>query len=203
VSWPAAELAGPRVSWPTGFDPAGRAAVVRLVTAVMELDGAVGWLGVPAPAEVGSWLDGVLADVAADQARLAVVADGDHQVAGLGRWVRYDKPTQAMNADIKQVMVSPAARGRGLARLLVGALIADARAAGIETLTLDVRGNNHAAMALYESFGFTVHGRRPDFVAIGDERWDQVMYGLDLRAAGAALRRHGARPIGPGSSALR
>jgi ribosomal protein S18 acetylase RimI-like enzyme len=177
--------------------------VERLVIAVMERGGAVGWTGVPTPAEVGTWLDGVLAEVAAGEARLAVVADGPHRLAGLGRWVRYDKPTLAVNADIKQVMIDPAARGRGLARLLVGALVADAAAAGIETLTLDVRGNNHAAMALYESFGFVVHGRHPDFVAVGDERWDQVMYGLDLRTAGAALRRHGARPIGPGSSELR
>jgi ribosomal protein S18 acetylase RimI-like enzyme len=196
-------LGGPAVWWPTALDLAERAGVERLVTAVMERAGAVGWTGVPAPGEIAGWLDGVLAEVAVGDARLAVVADGAHRVAGLGRWVRYDKPTLAVNADIKQVMVDPAARGRGLARLLVGALVADAAAAGIETLTLDVRGNNHAAMALYESFGFVVHGRHPNFVAVGDERWDQVMYGLDLRTAGTPPRRHGARPIGPGSAELR
>jgi ribosomal protein S18 acetylase RimI-like enzyme len=126
-----------------------------------------------------------------------VAYDGDRLV-GCAGWRAHGN-----DAELKRMYTAPAARGRGLARLLVGALVADAAAAGIETLTLDVRGNNHAAMALYESFGFVVHGRRPDFVAVGDERWDQVMYGLDLRAAGAALRRHGARPIGPGSSGLR
>jgi hypothetical protein len=58
-------------------------------------------------------------------------------------------------------------------------------------------------MALYESCGFDVRGRLPDFVAVGDERWDRVIYSQDLRPADAALRRHGARPIGPGASTLR
>jgi ribosomal protein S18 acetylase RimI-like enzyme len=194
---------GPRVRWPTGFDPAERAGVVQLVTAVMQAGGAVGWIGVPTPGEIETWLTGVLGDVGRGRARLAVVADPELGVAGLGRWVRYDKPTLSGNADVQQVMVHPAARGRGLARMLVAALVADAAERGVETLTLDVRGNNQAAMVLYESFGFRVRGRLPDFVGVGDERWDQVLYALDLRDAGAPLRRHGARPIGPGASELR
>jgi ribosomal protein S18 acetylase RimI-like enzyme len=100
-------------------------------------------------------------------------------------------------------MVHPGERGRGLARALVAALIDDARGHGVETLTLDVRGNNHGAMALYEMFGFQVAGRLPDFVAVGAERWDRVLYRLDLRSADTAVRRHGARPVGPGASPLR
>ena len=79
----------------------------------------------------------------------------------------------------------------------------DARAKRVETLTLDVRGNNHAAMALYESLGFEVYGRLPDFVAVGDERWDRVLYRLDLRTADWPLRRHGDRPVGAGASTVR
>jgi hypothetical protein len=73
----------------------------------------------------------------------------------------------------------------------------------VETLTLDVRGNNHAAMALYESLGFEAYGRLPDFVAVGDERWDRVLYRLDLRTADWPLRRHGAQPVGAGASTVR
>ena len=102
-----------------------------------------------------------------------------------------------------RLVVDPAARGQGLGRTLVAALVDDARERGVETLTLDVRGNNHAAMVLYESFGFQVVGRLPDFVAVGAERWDRVLYRLDLRSADAPVRRHGARPVGPGASSWR
>jgi ribosomal protein S18 acetylase RimI-like enzyme len=190
------------VRWPAAASPELYDAVHRVVTAVMEHGGAVGWLGVPTRDETVAWLDGILAAVAADQARFAVLSDRD-RIEALGRWARYEKPTVAVNADIQQVMVHPAARGRGLARMIVAALVADARRHGVETLTLDVRGNNHAAMALYESLGFTVCGRLPDFVAVGDDRWDRVLFRLDLRRADAPIRRHGGRPIGLGASGLR
>jgi len=86
--------------------------------------------------------------------------------------------------------------------VVVDALVDTARAAGIETVILDVRGNNPAAMALYERTGFVVYGRLPDFVAVGNERFDRVCYRRDLRPAGeATLARHGGRPVGPGWSA--
>lgn len=183
-------------------DPATHRAVHRVVAAVMADGGAVGWLGVPTRTETDAWLAGILAAVGAGTARMAVLRAGE-RIEALGRWLRYEKPTVARNGEIQQVMVHPAARGRGLARRLVTALVADARGRGVETLTLDVRGNNHLAMALYESIGFVVYGRLPDFVAVGDQRWDRVLYRLDLRAADAAVRRYGGRPIGPGSSRAR
>ena len=43
-------------------------------------------------------------------------------------------------------------------------LVAQARAAGVETLTLQCRGNNHGAIRLYQRLGFTEYGRLADFV---------------------------------------
>lgn len=189
------------VSWLAGVDEALVDAVDRVVRAVMERAGAVGWLHVPDRAETARWLAEIAAEVAAGRTRAALVTAGG-RLEALGRWTWYAKPAVAVNAEVLQVMVHPDARGRGLAALLVGALVADARAAGVETLTLDVRGNNHAAMALYEAHGFEVAGRLPDFVAVGDERWDRVLYRLDLRAGGYPVRRHGPRPIGPGASTV-
>ena len=177
-------------------------AVHRVVEAVMRLGGAVGWVDVPDRAETAGWLAGIAAEVAAGRTRMALLCV-DGQVEALGRWTRYAKSTVAVNGEVLQVMVHPDARGRRLARRLVAALVDDARAQRVETLTLDVRGNNHAAMALYESLGFEVYGRLPDFVAVGDERWDRVLYRLDLRTADWPLRRQGARPIGAGASIAR
>ena len=190
------------VRWVGAADGVIRAEVARVVTAVTADAGAVGWTGVPSGPQIAAWLDEILAAVGAGVARFAVVLAGG-RVEALGRWERYRKETVALNADVQQVMVHPAARAGGLARTLVTALVEDARAHGVEVLTLDVRGNNHAAMALYESCGFGVRGRLPDFVAVGDERWDRVLYSQDLRRPDAALRRRGARPIGPGASTLR
>lgn len=177
-------------------------ALHRVVEGVMRLGGAVGWVTVPTRAETVGWLAELAAEVGTGRSRVAVVSIAG-RVEGVGRWTRYAKPAVAVNADVRQVMVHPDARGRGLARRLVDVLVADCRARGVETLTLDVRGNNHAAMALYESVGFIVCGRLPDFVAVGDERWDRVLYRLDLRTGEYPVRRHGARPVGPGASIVR
>jgi ribosomal protein S18 acetylase RimI-like enzyme len=190
------------IDWLDKVDEATIDAAHRVVRAVMELGGAVGWVHVPDRTETAEWLTDIAAEVAAGRTRMAVVSAGG-RVEALGRWTWYAKPTVGLNAEVLQVMVHPGTRGQGLARLLVGALVADARDRRVETLTLDVRGNNHAAMALYESFGFEVSGRLPDFVAVGDDRWDRVLYRLDLRTADYPVRRHGMRPVGPGASIVR
>lgn len=190
------------LGWLEAPDEAAIDAAHRVVEAVLQLGGAVGWVHVPDRAETAEWLTGIAAEVAAGRTRMAVVSVGG-RVEALGRWTWYAKPAVGVNGEVLQVMVHPDGRAQGLARLLVGALVDDARAHRVETLTLDVRGNNHAAMALYESFGFEVSGRLPDFVAVGDERWDRVLYRLDLRTGDYPVRRHGMRPVGPGASTVR
>jgi ribosomal protein S18 acetylase RimI-like enzyme len=77
--------------------------------------------------------------------------------------------------------VDAAVHGRGVGRALATALIADARRAGIEVLTLDARGDNSGALRPYRSLGFTGYGRLPDFVAVGERRCDKVFCMLDFR----------------------
>ncbi|SMX70971.1 hypothetical protein BI49514_00700 [Brevibacterium iodinum ATCC 49514] len=48
-------------------------------------------------------------------------------------------------------------------------------------VTLALRGDNAAAIGLYESLGFTRYGRLPGFVAVGEKRYDTLLYSLDLR----------------------
>ncbi len=57
-------------------------------------------------------------------------------------------------ADVMTVAVTPQARGAGLGRRLLRALVA--LAAGAEALMLEVRADNGAARALYGSEGFEV-----------------------------------------------
>ena len=177
---------------PTADDRAGLA---DLVAEVVAAGGAVGWLEAPAPAEVDAWLSEALAG----GARFALARD-DGRVVGCGYWQRHLGPVLRRNAQLSKLMTAPRARGRGVARLVATALVDDARAAGVEVLTLAARGNNHAALGLYASLGFATTGRRPDFVAVGDERFDEVLMHLDLRTDPGGLVRYGGLRSGPGST---
>lgn len=99
-------------------------------------------------------------------------------------WLRYGWPTHRPHADLEKVAVDAAAHGRGVGRALTAALIADAREAGIEVLTLDARGDNTNARRLYRSLGFTEYGRLPGFVAVCERRYDKVFCMLDFRRQG-------------------
>lgn len=150
-------------------------------------DGApLGWIDPPSFAEIATLLGGVVADAEKGDAGL-VVARADGELAGLGYWRRYTRPTNRPHADLERVAVAGKAQGNGVGRALTTALVDGARAAGIEVLTLDARGDNATALGLYRSIGFTEYGRLPDFVAVGQRRYDKVFYMIDLRSAGGAL----------------
>lgn len=61
---------------------------------------------------------------------------------------------------VTNVAVHPHARRRGVARALIDSVFARGRAAGSRMILLEVRPSNAEAIALYESFGFHVVGRR-------------------------------------------
>jgi [ribosomal protein S18]-alanine N-acetyltransferase len=68
---------------------------------------------------------------------------------------------------ILTVGVLPAARRRGVGRLLVRALIAEARRRRASEVLLEVREDNHAAQRLYAAEGFTVLGKRRGYYEQG------------------------------------
>lgn len=184
-----------RLRWLTDPDDRERADVHRLVAAVAALGGAVGWLHVPDRAEVDAWLDGL-----APGTRTIAAYDDSGALVGLGTWARLPAEVLRQMAEIRKVMVDPEARGRGVGRAVTAALVEDCRAAGVEAVSLDCRGNNHAALGMYAGLGFVVSGRRPDWIAVGGERFDQVLLHLDLRDGTEPLVRHGGRRAGPGAS---
>lgn len=66
-------------------------------------------------------------------------------------------------ADINNVAVAAAQRGRGYGRQLLQAVLARALNLGCKRLMLEVRPSNAPALALYQSLGFVVCGRRSGY----------------------------------------
>jgi ribosomal-protein-alanine N-acetyltransferase len=64
---------------------------------------------------------------------------------------------------ITNLAVDPARRRRGLARLLLGNVLEDARSRTLDMVFLEVRPTNEEALKLYESLGFRVIGRRKGY----------------------------------------
>lgn len=188
-----------------------------LIRRMVEEGAALGWVEPPDRSEVGELLADLVQGADFDDACLVVAEqvfsedrvsedrvseDGAPEVVGFAYWTRRDSATEQPHADIPRVAVSARVRGAGLGRRLVEGLIDYARKVGVEILTLDCRGNNHAAMHVYERLGFEEYGRIPDFVAIDNERWDNVYFSLDLRGPEEHedLVRHGDAPRGAGAS---
>ncbi|MFZ0301163.1 MAG: ribosomal protein S18-alanine N-acetyltransferase [Terracidiphilus sp.] len=81
-------------------------------------------------------------------------------------------------AELESIAVSPAHQRLGIGRQLLAGLVRDLRQAGVETLHLEVRVSNRAAIGLYNSFGFNETGRRPRYYS--DPVEDAVLMTLHL-----------------------
>ncbi|MFS4552951.1 GNAT family N-acetyltransferase [Comamonas resistens] len=86
---------------------------------------------------------------AAPEGRLLLAYEGG-TVLGCAALRRVDEST----CEMKRVYVRPAARGRNLGRLLVEAILSEAKLAGYSRICLDVLPEFTAAQKLYESMGF-------------------------------------------------
>ena len=86
---------------------------------------------------------------AAPEGRL-LLAQEEGAVLGCAALRRVDQST----CEMKRVYVRPAARGRNLGRLLVEAIVREARLAGYARICLDVLPEFTAAQQLYQSMGF-------------------------------------------------
>ena len=70
-------------------------------------------------------------------------------------------------ADIQTIAVDSDHRGRGFARDLLERLLATAERSGCSEVLLEVRADNAAAIALYESEGFEAIARRTSYYGPG------------------------------------
>lgn len=69
----------------------------------------------------------------------------------------------AHEAELENIAVAPEAQRRGVGRQLLAKLVSELRRSGVETLHLEVRASNRAAICLYNSFGFNETGHRPRY----------------------------------------
>ncbi|MGW4157249.1 N-acetyltransferase family protein [Micromonospora chersina] len=103
-----------------------------------------------------------------------VAVDADGTVLG---WVAVSPTSsRAVYAGVVEhsVYVDPTAQGRGVARLLLDALIASTEAAGIWTIQSGVFPENTASLALHQRAGFRVIGTR-ERVGRHHGRWRDVV----------------------------
>ena len=70
--------------------------------------------------------------------------------------------------------------GRGLGRALLGAVLQDAKAAGLERLVLTVTRGNQAAEHLYQRTGFALFGVEPGATKVNQQLYDKTYMGLVL-----------------------
>ncbi|WP_405428991.1 GNAT family N-acetyltransferase [Micromonospora sp. NBC_00617] len=113
-----------------------------------------------------------------DAARLPqhrfVAVDGHGAVLG---WVAVSPTsTRPVYAGVVEhsIYVDPAARGQGVARLLLDTLITSTEAAGIWTIQSGVFGENTASLTLHQRAGFRVIGVR-ERVGCHHGRWRDVI----------------------------
>lgn len=74
----------------------------------------------------------------------------------------------ADEGELLTIAVRPGLRRQGGARRLLEAVVETVRAAGANSLFLEVGADNPAARALYEARGFQPVGRRPGYYARGE-----------------------------------
>jgi L-amino acid N-acyltransferase YncA len=81
------------------------------------------------------------------------------------------------------VYVAPAARRSGVGRSLLEALVANAAEHGIWTIQTSILEANRASLALHESVGFRLVGRRERIAQLDGEWRDTLLLELRLPAA--------------------
>lgn len=90
-------------------------------------------------------------------ANYRVITIDDKVVAYGGFWKILDE------ADINNIAVKKEFRQMGYGKMLMNALIEDAKSQNIKAMTLEVRVTNESAIALYKKLGFKEAGIRKNY----------------------------------------
>jgi phosphinothricin acetyltransferase len=107
------------------------------------------------------------------------VAELDGEVVGWVAVVPYSRRAVYRGVGEESVYVAERARGRGVGRALLEALVASARDGGLWTLQAGVFPENGSSLALHRALGFREVGRRERIAELGGVWRDVVL--LELR----------------------
>lgn len=94
-------------------------------------------------------------------------------------------------AHITNIAVDPNRRRQGFARRILGHLVETAIERGAQSMTLEVRVGNEAALGLYRAFGFAPAGIRQKYYENSDDAL--VMWAHDIQGADFSRRMTDAR----------
>jgi phosphinothricin acetyltransferase len=108
-----------------------------------------------------------------------LVAELDGEVAGWIAVIPYSRRPAYRGVGEESVYVAERARGQGVGRVLLEAVIESARADGLWTLQAGIFPDNEASLALHRSLGFREVGRR-ERIGMLDGAWRDVVL-LELR----------------------
>ena len=108
-----------------------------------------------------------------------LVAELDGAVAGWCALVPYSRRAVYRGVGEESVYVAERARGRGVGRALLEAVVESARAGGLWTLQAGIFPENEASLALHRALGFREVGRRERIGRL-DGAWRDVVL-LELR----------------------
>ena len=99
--------------------------------------------------------------------------EGQRLVGMIGAFRKEDQPD---TAHIISVYVAADARGRGISKLLMNAILARLKAAGVKKAELSVVVDQLPALALYQSSGFVIIGKESRLLGDGEyhDEYDMV-----------------------------
>lgn len=136
--------------------------LVGLLQACVEAGASIGYvLPFPKSDAEAFWLRKTLPALETGRLDL-LVARLDGRIVGTAQLDADTMPNQPHRAEVRKLMVHPAIRRRGIARALMSAIEARARARGRTLLTLDTRTGD-AAEPLYASIGYQTTGVIPGY----------------------------------------
>ena len=112
------------------------------------------------------WTAGMLKDALRFPVYHTFLVEEGGQVCGYGCLIVLFE-----DAELANIAVAPAFRGKGVGKALMESMHEKAKALGAERMLLEVRVSNVNAMGLYEKYGYHRYGIREHYYADGEDAY--------------------------------